>query len=180
MTFAVWWMRRDANRVLLGLLCVVWIVAWFGVAFAVAKIDIEYVHPISAFPGGIYSVAVAIGGVGGLGTAAILRWFRRLTDWRWLVTIALTWPIGCGLSAALLNGAAHIWPIHPFANRLVFDIANALAAVVRERRRREPRGTRPQHQHIDNPVPVLRSRHDHGASPCFLPVLASLMYRLGT
>ena len=130
MSFAVWWMRRDATRALLGLLCLVWIVAWFGVAFAVAKIDFEYVHPISAFPGGIYSVAVAVGAVGGLGTAALLRWFRRLTDRRWLVAIALTWPIGCGLSAALLNGAARIWTIHPFANLLVFDIANALAGAV--------------------------------------------------
>jgi hypothetical protein len=198
MIVAVWWMRRDVSRILLGLLGVVWIVAWAGVVFAVTRIDYAYFYPISAFPrgivewghdhhfpaspGGIYLVAIVIGGlgatmllrsfgrltdwkwlaaiilpwsgvafaisqaddypdgiylvailiglVGGLGTSAALRWYRRLTEWRWLVAIALAWPVGCGLSAALINGAARIWELDPNANRPLFDFANALAGGV--------------------------------------------------
>ena len=127
--FAVWRMRRDVSRVALGLLCLVWIVAWVMVAFVVGAHGVAYEHPIAVFPGGIYSVATSVGCLGGLGTGLALLSAGLLAGWKRLLSVTLSWATGCLLSAVILNWSSRYWSFHAF-DTVAFTLANALAGSI--------------------------------------------------
>lgn len=124
--FALWRMRRDVSRVSLGLLCLVWIVAWVMVALVVVAHGVRRDHPIAFFPGEIYAVATSVGCLGGLGTDLVLGSAGLLAGWKRLVSVTLSWATGCLLSAVILNWSSRYWSFHIF-DTVAFILANALA-----------------------------------------------------